>query len=268
MFRREYVPPRATGEEVVETRAPLTVVLVRTILTAAGAGAIGLGAFLVWFRPAALAGTDLSWRAYFSTGALQTTVDIFRSAGGIMILVAIVALMGLVFRSGWVTRLAGVLGLVGFALMTITIARAPLVTAGTTTTTAGNGTLDAIGPGLWLVLAGSIVTVIAGFTTGVRRVARTSVPTAVPAATATGATAATAAATGMLKTDHECHVMPNADGGWDIVGPGRERDAMSFRTQHEAEERARELLATNGGGELIVHKRNGKVRARQIVAAA
>jgi hypothetical protein len=253
MFQRAHEPTTATPPvTTADTRTPLSVILVRTILTASGAAAIGIGAFLEWFRPNALAGTSMDWRVFYKTTALQNTVEIFRSAGGIMICIGVLALIGLVFRSGWITRLAGVLGLVSFGMYVATLYRA------------NQSIGDAIGAGMWIILGASIVTVIAGFMTGTRYTARG----ALPETTTTSNLAATPAAMSLLRTDHECHVIPHDVGGWSVVGPGRDREISTYKTQVEAELRARELLSLDGGGELIVHKKSGKVRGRQMVAAA
>lgn len=258
MFRRSYAPGEARDDAVYTARTPISMVILRTILTAIGAAAVGIGAFLQWYKPSALAGTSTDWRVFYRPSALQNTVDIFRSAGGIMVLIAIFALLGLVFRSGLITRFAGVLALIGFGLFVATVYRAH-----------GNAS-NGVGPGMWIILGGSIVTVIGGFMTGYHAVAqRTTTTGAAVAGAGAGAAAATAGSrTDMLSTEHECHVMRNSNGGWDVVGPGRNRDVASYGSQREAEMRARELLAVDGGGLLVVHRRNGKIRARQTVAAA
>jgi peptidoglycan/LPS O-acetylase OafA/YrhL len=71
-----------------------------------------------------------------------------------MILLGIVALVGLAPRSGWLTRLAGVLGIAGFVLVMVQMFRA-----------SGDQTP---GPGAWLCLAGGIAALIGGFL-GTRR---------------------------------------------------------------------------------------------------
>ena len=72
-------------------------------------------------------------------------------------------MLGLAFRSGWLTRIAGALGIVGFVLVAIELFRA-------------NGG-QALQAGAWVALAGSVVALIGGFF-GTRRVVTT-----VPAAT-------------------------------------------------------------------------------------
>ena len=65
------------------------------------------------------------------------------------IVVGLVAIVGLATGTGWLTRLAGAVAVVGFILFAIEIYR--------------SSADDTIGVGAWLALAGGIVTLIAGF---------------------------------------------------------------------------------------------------------
>lgn len=58
----------------------------------------------------------------------------------------------------------------------------------------------------------------------------------------------------------ERHVVPNADGGWEVRAPGADRASAHTRTQDEAVDRAREILHNAGGGELVIHGRDGQIR--------
>lgn len=63
------------------------------------------------------------------------------------------------------------------------------------------------------------------------------------------------------------HVVPNADrGGWDIQKPGSPRSSGHFETQAEAVDRARTILGNSGGGELNIHDKQGKIRAKDTIA--
>src|SRR5262245_18678321 len=53
------------------------------------------------------------------------------------------------------------------------------------------------------------------------------------------------------------NVTPSGDGNWAIHRPGATRASSVHRTQSEAIERARRSLASDGGGELTVHGRDG-----------
>lgn len=56
------------------------------------------------------------------------------------------------------------------------------------------------------------------------------------------------------------HVVPNADGGWDVVAPGADRSSAHHDTQAEAVDRAREIVGNAGGGEVVIHRPNGQIR--------
>jgi hypothetical protein len=84
-----------------------------------------------------------------------------------MIVLGGVAILGLVPRSGWLTRLAGALGVIGFALFAVNVyRRSPF-------------DLSDFQIGIWLAGAGALVALIGGFV-GTRTAA---VTTAAPAPT-------------------------------------------------------------------------------------
>lgn len=56
------------------------------------------------------------------------------------------------------------------------------------------------------------------------------------------------------------HVVPHPE-GWAVKPAGGERASSVHRTQHEAIERGRDI-ARNQGTELLIHGRDGKIRAR------
>jgi hypothetical protein len=148
-----------TGEQPVDHRVVVTnppvrevgaLSIVRILLTVAGAAAMIVGAFAPYV--ASVNGVEITYRAFFR---IDTTRAAFAaSVGGVMIVLGLLAIVGLAFRSGWLTRLAGALGIVGVVLFAIDLFRAP-------------GTLAAgdIGWGAWLTLAGAIVALIGGFFT-------------------------------------------------------------------------------------------------------
>ena len=61
-------------------------------------------------------------------------------------------------------------------------------------------------------------------------------------------------------------VSPNPDGGWDVRKPGASRSSGHFDTQREAIDRAREVVAGSGGGEVTIQGRQGKIRDSDTVA--
>ena len=120
------------------------------LFTLIGAAGLIVAAFLDWIRPDGVRGIDVGWRAFYRT-SFVVDATFLRSAGFIAILIGLVAILGLAFRSGWMTRLAGALGIIAFALFTITLYRA-------------NADLPrALGPGTWFMLGGGIMALFGGF---------------------------------------------------------------------------------------------------------
>ena len=56
------------------------------------------------------------------------------------------------------------------------------------------------------------------------------------------------------------HVVPNAEGGWDVKAPGATRASSHHDTQAQAESRAKEIVGNQGGGEVRIHGRDGRIR--------
>lgn len=65
---------------------------------------------------------------------------------------------------------------------------------------------------------------------------------------------------------NERHVTQHPDGGWQVVKPGSERASARTETQAEAIDRAREILGNDGGGENVIHGRDGRIRDSDTVA--
>lgn len=59
---------------------------------------------------------------------------------------------------------------------------------------------------------------------------------------------------------NERHVVRNPGGGWDIVKPGSDRRSGHGSTQDNAIDRAREIVQRDGGGEVVIHRRDGRIR--------
>lgn len=155
---RERVPERV-GErrEEVASFMPVGSMLGRVLVTLVGAALLIVGAMLDWVN--GIAGTSMSWEAYYRTN-LSGGSEFIRSAGAIVIGIAILGLIGLATRGGWLIRLAGALGIVAFVLFLIEAIRADVVNV-----------VGDLQVGMWLVLAGGIVTVIGGFFGGWKTVA-------------------------------------------------------------------------------------------------
>lgn len=159
-------PAARTAPAPVVPRAGAGSLAGRILLTLAGAAGLIVGAFLDYVRvPVSVVGTDLSAKVLWTTTG-RTTKSFVLSVGFMMIVLGLLAVIGLAFRSGWLTRLAAVLAIAGFVLFAIMLQRSPATTLP-----------DSIGIGAWLGLTGAIVALIGGFL-GTRH--RVAVEPAVP----------------------------------------------------------------------------------------
>jgi hypothetical protein len=153
----EAAPVRREGVEVGPSGSG---VAARVIFALLGAAGLIVGAFLPWFSfdtgvappGIGLEGVEVKYNVFYSTDN-PFGASFIESAGLIAIVIGVLALLGLVFRTGWLTTLAGVLGIVAFALVLITLYRVEGQDFG----------IQTVGLGLWLVLAGGILSVIGGF---------------------------------------------------------------------------------------------------------
>lgn len=68
------------------------------------------------------------------------------------------------------------------------------------------------------------------------------------------------------ETPKNRHVVQNSSGGWDVKKPGATRSSAHTDTQREATKRATEIVRNNGGGEVRIHGRDGKIRDTNTVA--
>ena len=62
------------------------------------------------------------------------------------------------------------------------------------------------------------------------------------------------------------HVVPNPKGGWDVKKPGASRASGHETTQGAAVKRAKDIVGNQGGGEVRIHDRKGKIRDSDTVA--
>lgn len=67
-------------------------------------------------------------------------------------------------------------------------------------------------------------------------------------------------------TSNNRHVVPNPDGGWDVRAPDAQRSSGHRDTQADAISRAREIVHNVGGGEVVIHGRDGRIRDSDTVA--
>src|SRR5438094_6973489 len=156
-------PPAAAPAPTVRVRTWTPGLVVRIVLTLLGAAGMIVGAFLRWIH--GITGVQLDARALWRTEFLNTSTFV-RTAGFVVIVLGLLAIVGLAPRGGWLTRLAGVLGIVAFVLFTIELDRTP-----------GRQFPDpGAWVGAWTALSGSIIAMIAGFF-GTRRVLVSTKPT-------------------------------------------------------------------------------------------
>jgi hypothetical protein len=120
----------------------------RIILTAIGAGALIVSAFVDWMQN--LTGVNLDISAFWQTPFRRETKMFVATVGFAVIVLGLLAVVGLAARSGWLTRLAGALGIVAFVLFIIEVYRADL-------------TVSEMQAGPWIALVGGVLALIAGF---------------------------------------------------------------------------------------------------------
>ena len=61
-------------------------------------------------------------------------------------------------------------------------------------------------------------------------------------------------------------VVTRGDDGWAVVAPNAERASSVHRTQEDAKAAARELIKRNGGGEMVVQRKDGPFRQKNTIA--
>jgi hypothetical protein len=61
-------------------------------------------------------------------------------------------------------------------------------------------------------------------------------------------------------------VQHREDGNWEVRAPGADRASAIVSTQAEGIDRARDILANSGGGELQVRALNGTIRQQDTIA--
>ncbi len=62
------------------------------------------------------------------------------------------------------------------------------------------------------------------------------------------------------------HVVPDGKGNWKVVKPGAKRASDVLPTQRDAEHRAKQIVSNKGGGEVRIHRPDGRIRDSDTVA--
>jgi hypothetical protein len=132
-------------QETVVSEGPRGGVIARLILGLIGAGGMIVGPLLDWAD--GVRGTEIEFRAFFSTEA-GGQAGFVASAGFTLLVLGVIALIGLAFKSGWLTSLAAGLGILACVLLVITVYRA------------GAGLGD-LGIGFWVAAIGSVLALVA-----------------------------------------------------------------------------------------------------------
>jgi hypothetical protein len=66
--------------------------------------------------------------------------------------------------------------------------------------------------------------------------------------------------------DGSRYVQQRPDGDWEVVKEDRQRASSIHPTQKEAIDRARDIIRNDGGGELVIKDRHGKIRDTDTIA--
>lgn len=61
------------------------------------------------------------------------------------------------------------------------------------------------------------------------------------------------------KNDSDRYVVPNESGGWDVVKENHDRASAHTERKKEAVDRAREIVKNQGGGEIRIANKEGKL---------
>jgi hypothetical protein len=125
----------------------------RLILTLLGAAGMIYGAFLDWLMELSPSrGIDADWSVFFTPNAGEAAT-IWSSAGFVIILLGVLAVVGLAFRTGWLTSLSGALAVAAMVMLAITFYRVAELDLG----------IQDFGVGAWLIVAGGLLALIGGF---------------------------------------------------------------------------------------------------------
>lgn len=150
-------------ERTTVSERPSGGLMVRLVLGIIGAAGMIIGPFLDWAE--GVAGTQIEFRAFFSTD-VAGEAGLTASVGFTLLILGVIALVGLAFRSGWLTSLAAGLGLLACILLVVTVYRSP-----------GEAGVGDLRIGFWIAAVGSILALIASmFGAGQRATAIRSRP--------------------------------------------------------------------------------------------
>ena len=72
----------------------------------------------------------------------------------------------------------------------------------------------------------------------------------------------------IVRNRNQRHVTRRPDGDWQVLKPNAARASAVESTQSAAIDRAREILQNDGGGELVTHGRDGRIRDSDTIPPA
>jgi hypothetical protein len=136
---------------------------IRIVLTLVGAAGLVISAFMDWAQ--GKAATDIGVRGLWSTNFDHPGNNWLTALAAILVGLGLLAIVGLAPRTGWLTSLAGALGIALFVMFLVQLYRADF-------------TVSDLDPGAWVGLVGGIVALIGGFL-GTRTTVVASGPVAV-----------------------------------------------------------------------------------------
>ncbi len=64
------------------------------------------------------------------------------------------------------------------------------------------------------------------------------------------------------------HVVPDSEKGWVVKKEGGKKVSGSATTQRDAEKMAKDYSSNSGGGEVVIHRRDGKIRDKDTMSPA
>src|SRR6266516_2138103 len=104
-----------------ETYRPPATIALRILLTVVGAAGLIIGAFLDWLADGGkVKGTKIKYNVFYASST-DLTNKFLLTAGFVMIVIALMALLGLGLRTGALTRLAGALGIVAVVMFGVNV---------------------------------------------------------------------------------------------------------------------------------------------------
>ncbi len=163
----EHVTPAAPPRPVVAAPATETRIrpshtglATRIVLTLLGTAGLIVGSFSNVLD--GTLGTDVPIRALWTTD--MTGATFVGSLGFAMIVVGLVAVVGMAMRTGWLTSLAGAVGIAGTILFLVQVYRA-------------DNSFNAVNIGTWLWGLGALLCLVGGFFGARREIVETTATT-------------------------------------------------------------------------------------------